>query len=133
MNVKLLRKVAKHVLAEPKRLRMEMLRTPMDDLPENLRPPCGTACCFAGWGIVLSKLSDGFDLSWPTYKGSPVGLGEQKVDELFDTPNNKLFFTGDWPDKFRLKYHAAKRPSTKAKIAVAALEDYIKTKGWITA
>jgi len=132
MNVRLLRRIAKHILAEPKRLQMDFLRTPMEELPSNLRPPCGTACCIAGWGIVLSRMSDGFRYHWPTYKGTPIGLGEMKVDALFDMPNSRLFYGRDWPEKIRKRYVEAKTQSTKAKIAVIAIEDYIKTKGWVS-
>jgi hypothetical protein len=48
MNVKLLRKVAKHILAEPKRWGF-MWRLHTTD------SPCGTQACIGGWTELLGE------------------------------------------------------------------------------
>jgi hypothetical protein len=55
MNVKLLRKIQKHILEEPRRLDMDVVLVKDID-PASWRdaPPCGTVGCIAGWACALS-------------------------------------------------------------------------------
>ncbi len=41
------------ILEEPKRIRMELFRFYMTDLPEDQRPACGTVGCIAGWAVAI--------------------------------------------------------------------------------
>ena len=49
MNVRLLRKVQKHILEEPKRYDQDIVAKASSEAP------CGTACCIAGWAEVLGN------------------------------------------------------------------------------
>jgi hypothetical protein len=51
MNVPLLRKVKKHILAEPRRLEMNNWAVNVDEE----EAPCGTQACIAGWAVILGK------------------------------------------------------------------------------
>jgi hypothetical protein len=59
MNVKLLRRIQKHILAEPKRLDMgNFIVRKSDGLGSLVRfPKCGTVGCIAGWAVTLSTAS----------------------------------------------------------------------------
>lgn len=53
LNVRLLRRIQKHILAEPLRIDMgEFVKTKYFDEVE--QPPCGTTACIAGWALILS-------------------------------------------------------------------------------
>jgi len=59
LNVTLLRKVMKHILEEPRRLRQSEWLAKKGDayykhVPRKERPPCGTVACIAGWAVELS-------------------------------------------------------------------------------
>jgi len=76
--VTLLRKVKRHILAEPKRIAMRVWRT---DKPAYIRPyklkvpPCGTVACIGGWVEVLSKTTkEAWDI---------LGLADAQQAELF--------------------------------------------------
>jgi hypothetical protein len=127
MNVKLLRKVKKHILEEPKRLFMrtyvfkksyegEKLRTCMGKKRDFAR--CGTAACIAGWAVLLSK------------KGDTVNLvtGREAL-ELPDIETAlRLFEPSSWPDKFQDGLDDDGTIKT-ARVAAARIEHFIKTKG----
>lgn len=61
LNVKLLRKIKRHILAVPNRFQMEWWKTTdkpgtsvrLDGLDRRV-PKCGTVCCLAGWAVELS-------------------------------------------------------------------------------
>jgi len=61
VNVKLLQRVIKHILDEPRRLRQACWISERGGAEyryaviEDLAPPCGTVACFAGWVSLLSK------------------------------------------------------------------------------
>lgn len=130
--ISLLRKVAEHILEEPRRLNMNYWRRPLGssegkiyqarmengewrELPS---PPCGTIGCIKGWADELDPhvslralLPDGglrlFYVSSITIDGDPLC----------------------WPTRFRNKYLAAKTPRGRAAATVARIEHYIKTDG----
>jgi hypothetical protein len=60
INVKLLRKVKRHILLEPKRLNMGCFIARKDELQDDPLmypvkfPSCGTVGCIAGWAVALS-------------------------------------------------------------------------------
>lgn len=125
MNVKLLRKVAKHILAEPKRFDMSNFGYGMS--PEEGGPACGTVCCIAGWASVLS-LKKPLDAPWMVNK--VVGeLQGCKALRLSPGQGERLFFVSDWPQEFKEKNWQAITLQQKAEIAAARIEHFIKTKG----
>lgn len=127
MNTRLLRRIQKHILAEPKRFVMGTTHAygapgaPIANTTKLVGPndfnngnpyeqkqtfaPCGTAACIMGWGQTLGATSKDADM-W-----------------------NKLCSAGDWPTIFRSRYKAAKTPLARARIAVARIDHFIATKG----
>lgn len=125
MNVKLLRKIQKHILAEPKRFIMGTKivsgepGTPIRGYAvrpcdfNNRNPyeqaqtfaPCGTAACIMGWGDMLGASQEDRDM-W-----------------------NPLCSASTWPKKFADPYAKAKTPLARARIASARIDHFIKTKG----
>ena len=123
MNVRLLRKVAKHILAEPKRLDMETIADKVEGGRDS--PPCGTVGCIAGWACMLTGSSVNH-ADWEKGKRL-IDLDSDQAYRLFDYP---LGWSSDgWPAKFSKPYVAAKAARQRARIAVARIEHFIKTKG----
>lgn len=124
MNTRLLRRVAKHISAEPKRLRMAMIASSVDPSGKD-SPPCGTVGCIAGWACLLSGASAD-EATWG--KGQDLlGLDFDESFRLFDFPAGG---TDDgWPKEFNEQYIKAKTRSAKVNVAVARIEHFIKTKG----
>jgi hypothetical protein len=122
MNVRLLRRVAKHILEEPKRLDMEKIA---ENVEGRDSPPCGTVGCIAGWACMLTG-SSVKRADWG--KGRRlIGLDGDQAYRLFDYPLGLV--TDGWPEKFSKPYVAAKTARQRARIAVARIEHFIKTKG----
>jgi hypothetical protein len=144
MNVKLLRKVAKYILEEPRRLAMgSWVR---DANPKyKAHPACGTQACIAGTACILSgkaKLKthkEGFKYfslpqSAPHIGQKELGLTHKEACRLFlldsDWGDSGFEgFEGHWPHKFIQQYEGAKTNRKKARIAVARIEHFIKTCG----
>jgi len=122
MNVKLLRKVKKHILEEPKRF----LMTSIDEYGEpgsdtgygGKFAKCGTAACICGWaGILMGLKSDDIDFE---SAGELLGLDEGQQQRLFEPGMWPEEFVGGTSDDGKLK---------TARIAAARIEHFIKTKG----
>lgn len=117
MNTRLLRKVAKHISEEPRRLAMSIFAD-TGNTGDNA-PPCGTIGCIAGWASILTGTSaaDADDLT---------GRAALKLTLL---EARRLFWTDGWPDDFSRRYWTAKTCKGRASTAVARIEHFIKTKG----
>ena len=117
MNVKLLRKVAKHILAEPKRLYMSdyvKVKKEGDDIGRSYAK-CGTAACVGGCACILSRKE-------VDYQEAKELLGldmEQAVT---------LFAPSKWPYRFQGGVSDDGKANT-AKIAAARIEYFIKSNG----
>ena len=123
MNVKLLRKIQEHISEEPRRLVMSIVSdrkrpgsTVEDDGLEFKAAKCGTVACIAGWACILTKQP------YECMERAEVILGLDRHQ------STRLFFSGEW-GKFRAKWLAAKTPKSRATIAVARIDHFIKTKG----
>jgi hypothetical protein len=125
LNVKLLRKIQKHILEEPKRLVMrdwiitkaEGYKSFRNDAEEITKfPKCGTAACIAGWAVILSgdKITPGATLRVL-----------DKARNLLKTEDDRLFFTMGWNPKLDAAYTAAKSAKKRAKIASKQIDQYI--------
>ena len=136
MNTKLLRRVAKHISEEPRRLNMDITLNTIDTYRAERyvkeMPPCGTVGCIAGWTCVLSEsVPKYFDEVIPI-ASSKLGLTHEQADALFAEPK---FNSGDvdyarvWPRRFAKRYLKAKTPKGRASATVARIEHFIKTKG----
>lgn len=130
MNTKLLRKIKKHILEEPKRFIMHSLiktkergvGTYYDDAGKKTTfAPCGTAACIAGWATLLSGNKDSKDEDVWQFGAKVLGL--DIVQQYL------LFYSHNWPDKFEEAFRAAKNRKKRAEIAADRIEHFIKTKG----
>jgi hypothetical protein len=141
-TIKLLRRVKKHILAEPKRLQMGAWGYRTSETQ------CGTAACIGGWAAILNKLPGKKILELPKFEiyatvdsapyTSPkeIAVGSaQGRNALEITPRQatRLFFVDQWPWKYQRAYVVAERqPNTFKKIAVITaerIEHFIKTGG----
>ncbi len=122
MNVKLLRKVAKHILAEPKRYAFGWVQ-------QSSAVPCGTKACIAGWTILLgARLRKSFDENgqliipkslWRRGFGYYSGPAS-KLLKINHAQASRLFV--NWPSQFDNLWG-------DAATAVKRIEHFIKTKG----
>lgn len=128
MNVKLLRKVKRHILAVPRRFVMSevIMREendgPINWLNEKPFPDCGTAACVAGWACLLAN------------EGTVPENATASMDEarellgLTDGQADRLFMPSAWPKKFQKGTDDSGTKAT-AKVAAARIEYFIKNKG----
>ena len=71
MNIRLLRRIQKQILKEPRQFHMEGLYT--NNLPWKI-PNCGTAACIFGWGIALKAELSPLQVDRSALWGAPEGL-----------------------------------------------------------
>lgn len=126
LNVRLLRKIQKHILEEPKRLDMSVLiSSKKNDLfyHDDYYPSCNTVACISGWASILSgKRRLGIPgtaklLGLGTYSCNPSNLAQ------------RVFYVEDWPDKFRVKYNTASSKDNReamAKVTARRIDHLIK-------
>lgn len=130
MNTRLLRRIQKHILAEPKRFIMgdvvvhnapgEMYR---EDGIERPFASCGTMACIAGWALLLSKNSSRDLDDAARLLGLP-----QPADRWLCVGDN-LFYEGNWPIKYSVAWDKARTPRARARVAARRIDHLIKTKG----
>jgi hypothetical protein len=121
LNVRLLRKVQRHILEEPRRFIMRALsvkgkpgETILGDFGNaQTLPWCGTAACIAGWINILSNI-DGDACSAEKLLG---------LDFYGGAP---LFYERQWPSRFRQDFAKARTPTARANIAVRRISYFIK-------
>lgn len=136
LNVRLLRKIQRHITAEPRRLHMEDWGgTPEDCMRFRVgdEPPCGTVACIGGWAHFLTDPSAHTARQMPdAMKGAEaigVEWGDDLGDEIGDGSADRLFYLDAWPAKFRRLYGRAKSPRQRAKVTCARIDHFIQTKG----
>ena len=144
LNKKLLRKVSKHILANPKNLDMGGF---FDVEPVKGKNMCGTVACVAGWAVALGakgyddtleheiKRINAFDpelhpeeLS-SAISGIDFAYHAKEMLGLTDYQAEGLFHAGNWPEEFSLKYFASYRRSRfkeAAEVTAARIEHMIK-------
>ena len=135
MNVRLLRRVAKHIAEEPNRLVMahwvvfkKDYRAPkVPDWGEYSHkfPPCNTSACIAGWSVLLREKVP--ESSFAVSDTQDLQSRAQALLGLDGDQSMRLF--GAWPYEFQGPYEKARSAAKRAKIAVARIEHFIKTKG----
>jgi hypothetical protein len=123
MNTKLLRRIQKRILKEPRQFAMSWLFRSQEDVTWKI-PNCGTAACIAGWcGSVISGNNPKTISSIGLY-GAPQASKDLK---LTYAQGGRLFYLSGWPDKFR-KVHQ-EGTAAFARQAARRIEHFIKTKG----
>jgi hypothetical protein len=126
MNVKLLRKVKKHILEEPKRLYMsDYIKLEGESFIGREYAKCGTAACIAGWTCILSLK----ELEPKKIKHS-INENEKAAELLgiSGSTAHRLFIPTNWPERFQGGCSDDGTEGT-AKLAAARIEHFIKTKG----
>lgn len=139
LNVRLLRRIQKHILAEPRRLNMRDWNTTLRD-PRNLpdeMPPCGTVGCIAGWATMLSgkkpRTRHGFARMGCELLGITGWSGDPTDMLRYDSQARKLFVVDYWPLKYQHRYDKADTLSGQARFQGHAkatsdrIEHFIKT------
>lgn len=121
------------ILDEPRRFSMGTFVT--NDDTHIQHPPCGTVACIAGWAViehdrargksgsirVTQKYADGV-LSFGAKAAEVLGLDEQQA--------GRLFYTGNWPERFYDEYYEFAPGSLgRAKVAAERLDHFIATGG----
>lgn len=143
-TVRLLRKVQKFLMEEPRRFNMEQGIVPyLNGIPHPTgtfmmgEPPCGTVLCIAGAAYAIST---GLRL-----RNSFVGFGDieyhlQNEFSLDGDVAKRLFFVSGlhmgaqpgvnaWPEFYSTMYLAAKTPLERVCVGVARIEHFIATDG----
>lgn len=123
VNVRLLRRIEKHILAEPRRMNMRF------GLQRSTAAPCGTVGCIAGWAAKLSGAVSPEQFNKLVLDGSDIFPRDEaaaalKLPSWFDS--NKLFYVGEWPEEFRLAYYASKTQRGTVRVVVNRIEHLIK-------
>lgn len=131
LNVKLLRRIQKHILEEPRRFFMDWFiakgtpgkkdfKVTTDawrggwDLAKSV-PACGTAACIAGWvNLFTGHKPNAYELA-----RKELGITKNQAIQLFNS--------GLWPEPYDLRYEHAKTPRRRASIACKRIEHFIKT------
>jgi hypothetical protein len=121
VNVKLLRKIAKTIVENPRQFsivnwhkaRGESPRAILCDLPQGKQVSCGTTHCIAGWAQVLAPDRN---------CGQTARDDAQRVLALTDNQARRLFYGNEWPKGFG-------GWRCKPEQAAARIEHFIKTKG----
>lgn len=153
MNVKLLRKIEEHILAEPKRLDMNFF-VHKEGLKGNglyekglldaaRYPACGTMGCIAGWAKLLSTPElISLDVKLPLARqkfmeefrsgGRTIEAIAADLLEISATQAGRLFYVESWPEEFEEQYNAAEERDNLLEAAattVARMEWFIETNG----
>lgn len=130
LNVKLLRKIQRHITEEPRRFFMADFVALSSDAKKWSRgtsssdlspvpPPCGTAHCIAGWiNEFIGRSAADTDAACLA-----IGLVPDPADALGYSP---LFYLPKWPKMLRSRYEKAKTPKARAKIACDRINYLIK-------
>lgn len=149
MNVKLLRKVQKHILEEPRRIDMGLwgaAQSPVLGDDPRYVPACGTAGCIAGWAIILSQppaaraklLKHGREIESKAMEreeriektlGRNPARTAKALLKITPTMCDILFHEGRWPMPFAPDWLAAETPRQTAKRVAARIDHFIQTKG----
>lgn len=126
INVPLLRKIQKAIMASPGQLYMgDWFVSEPDYIPK-----CGTAACIAGWAITLSMGVSPLEAKVRWESEHYQGPTPEELLGLTDEQAYALFYASHWPAPFLEDYNeAGKSAKHNAKVTCARIEHFIKTKG----
>src|SRR4051812_1129199 len=138
--VRLLRRVEKRILDNPRRFTMDIYVSDARDWyehnPTNL-PPCGTVACIAGWAMLEDAPAKALRAMTAAQK---LWMDEQaggwfrslltthgvRPDSGHGYPYRRIVATSAWPDKYRVAYTNAKSAAGQARVAARRIEHFIK-------
>lgn len=130
MNVKLIRRIQKAILAEPKRVNMSDWAFHPSWVAKRKLPRCNTVTCIAGWAVALDRKLRGAGLV--AYDCDGVGIaaaGRKALDLPSDFYGPSLFSALRWPEPYAsriAKYNSGTKRYAKV---VAARLDYLIKEG----
>lgn len=136
LNVRLLRRIQKHILEEPRRFMMvasnfvattqeqwHCFRRHLFSDASEIMTPCGTAACIAGWANILTGVNPrSFKAGDPQRAAVQIGI---TPSPLWSKSN--LFVIENWPEPFCSRYKKAKTSRVRVKIACKRIDHLIKT------
>lgn len=141
MNVRLLRRIQKQILKEPKQFEMHQWFVFQG---VNV-PNCGTTACIGGYAIALSTkqtpLEAARHISTKQFGKTKCDLSDRSKQKVETTARNllglteeqgdRLFLEPDWPYKYRYnsRGEAIVTPKAKARNAVRRIDLFISTNG----
>lgn len=132
--VKLLRRVKKQILLEPRQFVMGYYfhsGTLLDygegacDLPRKKIPNCGTAACIAGWVISLDSKQKPSEAN-QTFRSPEETAGNALGLDLFGGGRLELFRVDFWPAPYETAWFKAKTHRTRAQVAARRIEAFIR-------
>ena len=119
LNVRLLRKVKRHILAFPKSFNMSEWGS---KTRKSKSIPCGTVACIAGWTCLLDK-KRAVRMGFAEYERSNNAV--DIAPKLLGITDDRLFYVIDWPKKFYERYATTKTHREEAQVAAEVIEYYI--------
>ncbi len=133
LNKRLLRKVRNRIAEIPESYNQSNFCQKSDDAP------CGTSACIAGEAIIVSRptIKQGIESlrrmdrryfnsgAWTHHDAFKAG---QRLLGLTEEESESMFGgeAGQWPQPFARRFANAKRPQTRARIAVDYLDECLK-------
>lgn len=132
LNKRLLRKVRSRIAKIPESYDQdEFVRT-------SRKSPCGAAACLAGETVIcnastvkkgietLRRMISGY--GWVSLTSAPPAKRAKKLLGLTESEAYAMFQSEGigWPEPYASKFSKAVRPKTRAKIAVAYLDECLK-------
>ena len=132
LNIKLLRKVQRAILREPKRYAQQAYTKENLSIEDQSQYVCNTVGCIAGWAVAIDRglLDNLGELST-----IPISLEAENLLGLRNYENYRLFHTRDWPNAFsfflsRYQSEALRGPHwLQALVAAIRIEVFIRSKG----
>lgn len=131
MNKELFEKIKERILAQPEHFHMSSFIDSEDDeygsAEELLKEidisdmKCGTTACIAGWACLLTN-SDPREVTESGF--------EVVAMRVLDIPNDRLFYTDEWPESKYDEFYWTESAQDKARIACEVIDSYIETDGW---
>lgn len=142
--------IANQIIRKPKGFDMDTFADVEKDESEEI---CRTACCIAGQALVnagarvigddlfiasepLKKrinVMDADTYGWPSvrYDGTIKGceLTARNLLGLTMLEGNRLFYTHEWPKRFKDGYAKAKTPAGRARVGHNRIKHFIATNG----
>ncbi len=134
MNTKLLRKVQRAILREPKRYNQDTWCDGNSISPDG---SCGTVGCIAGWACAIEVGLEEYAQKYTGFDAPSIEMNARKFLDIdyIRGESPRLFLTENWPKIFHPwigEYGRLKgRPWTKALLAVLRIEIFIRSEGRI--
>lgn len=136
LNVRLLRKIQRHILEEPKRFLMRAFvetgkpgTAYMNDEWEFEKfPACGTAACIGGWACILNGKLSARNGDFEIPAARLLGVTRSR-NFMVKSQADRLFHVPYWPEQFKHEFRRAHGATAHARIAAARIDHFIATKG----